>query len=381
MAEPVTTSWATAQELTGRVAQWRALAQEAIEPNVFAGPECFLPALRHLDGGRTRFLIAERAGRLVGMLPLRVALARWGVPLAAAIHHLPYAPHGAPLIARDDAAGIAGALLDALAQHRSSPACLLLPHMPAAGPLAEAWTAALEASGRAFRYLAPFDRPMMVKDGARYLDTRLSKHRRRRLDQQRRRLREHAGEPVVSVAAEPGAIAAGLERFFALEASGWKGRRGTAARQEAAHAAFFRESAAALAERGEARIVEIMVGAAPVAAALLFIAQDRAWFFKTAYDETLARFSPGVLLDVAVTEALDAEAGIAVGDSLMVTPDPLFEALWREHQPMADWLVAVEPGRSPRFALAARLEALRRAARARAKQAVGYLRTRRGLKA
>ncbi|QJP16213.1 GNAT family N-acetyltransferase [Starkeya sp. ORNL1] len=381
MAEPVTTTWLTGEQLADRAGEWRALAENAVEPNVFAGPECFIPALRHLDGERTSFLVAECDGGLAGILPLRFSRARWGVPLACAIHQLPYAPHGTPLIARSNATSIVTALLDALLKHRLSPTSLLLQHMPAAGPLAEAWEEALAASGRTALRFAPFERPAMRKNGTDYLAARMSKHRRRRLEQQRRKLHEHAGETRVTVAAEPAMILAGLERFFALEASGWKGRRGTAAGQEAARAAFFRENTMALAERGEARIVEIMRGAAPIAAALLFIAQDRAWFFKTAYDETLARYSPGVLLDVAVTEALDRDPRIALGDSLMVTADVGFQALWQDRLPMADWLVEVERGSSRRFALSARLEALRRGARASAKQAVAYVRTKRGLKA
>lgn len=381
MSNPVTTAWLTGGQMAERAGQWRALAEQAVEPNVFAGPECFLPALRHLDSERTRFLVAEQEGPLAGILPLRFSRARWGVPLTAAIHHLPYAPHGAPLIARGNAASIVTALLEALLEHRSSPASLLLQHMPAAGPLADAWCEALASSGRRAVRFAPFERPAMRKDGTDYLAARMTKHRRRRLEQQRRKLRERIGDTEIVVTAEPAAIGTALERFFTLEASGWKGRRGTAAGQAAAHAAFFRESTAALADEGEARIVEIMSGEAPVAAALLFIARGRAWFFKTAYDETLARHSPGVLLDIAVTETLDRDPTITLGDSLMVTADPGFEALWRERLPMADWLVEIDPGSPARFALAARLEALRRAARERAKQAVGYLRTKRGLKA
>lgn len=380
MAGPVTTRWATGREMAEFAGPWRTLTENAIEPNVFAGPECFLPALRHLDGGRTGFLLAERDGGLAGVLPLRFSRARWGVPLAAAIHHLPYAPHGAPLIARDGAPGIVAAMLEALAEHRSSPASLLLPHMPAAGALAEAWDEALEASGRELRYLDAFERPMMLKVDDSYLNTNMSKHRRRRIEQKRRRLCERAGAPGISVLSDPAALPAGLERFFALESSGWKGRRGTAAGQEAARAAFFRESAEGLARRGEARIVELAFGQTLAASALLFFAQDRAWFFKTAYDEALARFSPGVLLDVAVTEALDAEPRIALGDSLTTVSDPIFEALWRERLPMADWLVSLAPAPSPRFAVSARLETLRRAARAHAKAAVGRLRERRGAK-
>lgn len=381
MPGPVTTAWLTGEQMAGRADQWRSLAEEAVEPNVFAGPECFLPALRHLDGGRTNFLVAEQAGRLAGILPLRFARARWGVPLAAAIHYLPYAPHGAPLIARGNATGIVTALLEALIEHRPSPAGLLLQHMPAAGPLADVWQEALALGGRRAVRFAPFERPAMRKDGAGYLAARMTKHRRRRLEQQRRRLHEQVGGTEIMVTAETAAIGDALQRFFSLEASGWKGRRGTAAGQDASRAAFFRESTAALADEGEARIVEIMSGGAPIAAALLFIAQGRAWFFKTAYDETLSRYSPGVLLDIAVTETLDRDPTITLGDSLMVTADPGFEALWCERLPMADWLVEIAPGRPARFALAARLEALRRGARERAKQAVGYLRAKRGLKA
>jgi tRNA(Arg) A34 adenosine deaminase TadA len=70
----------------------------------------------------------------------------------------------------------------------------------------------------------------------------------KKLKELRRLANRMADEGAVQFAEarEPGAIAAALERFLKLEASGWKGRRGTGLGQDAADARFIRAAAAGL---------------------------------------------------------------------------------------------------------------------------------------
>ncbi|MFK8252685.1 GNAT family N-acetyltransferase [Ancylobacter terrae] len=374
--------WADAAEMETRVQDWRALAARAAEPNVFADPDYVLPALRHLGGAGVRFLIVERVGdaaaELAGVLPLRLTRTRWGVPLRLALHHLPYAPHGAPLVDGADTPAICAALIEALAAG-PAPAALLLPHLVEDGAFAAALRLALQSGGRRIARFEPFARAAMKPapaERAGYLAEALSKHRRRRLEGQRRKL-EAEGGPVVTEIATGTAVSAALERFLALEAAGWKGARGTAAGRNESLAAFFRDSTARLAARGRAEVIELRQAPDTVAVGVLLRDGPQAWFYKTAYDERLARHSPGVLLDLAASAHLLADPGITVGDSLATVSDPYFERMWRERLPMADWLVEITPADN-RFALARWLEGLRRRLRARLKASVLAFRQWRG---
>lgn len=372
--------WYGPEQMAARAPQWRELAALAVEPNVFAEADYVLPALRHLGDRGVRFLAVERGGRLAGLLPVRLERWRWGLPLALAVHHIPYAPHGTPLVEAEGAQEVCAALLGALAALPRAPRAVLLPLIDESGAFAAAWRAGA-GEARAIAAFDAFSRPALRPDPgaarADYLATRLSKERRRRTLGAQRRIERELGPLVTTVARTPEEVAAALETFMAVEASGWKGRRGTAVGARADTAAFFRESLTRLAAGGRIDIVTLSLPEASFASAVLARADGRVWFYKTAYDERFARFSPGVALDLVVTERLLADPSVALGDSLATAPDPGFERLWRERLPMADWLTAVAPA-SNGFQAAKTLETVRRAGRARAKALVEQARERFG---
>ncbi|HSI41413.1 MAG TPA: GNAT family N-acetyltransferase [Xanthobacteraceae bacterium] len=369
--------WASAADMAARAPAWRDLADRAAEPNAFTDPDHMLAALRHLPSRGLRFLTLERDGRLDAVLPLRFSRTRWGVPLRVAVHHLAYAPHGTPLVANEGTDELCMALLHTLARQPGPPAALLLPFVSEAGAFAQGLAAALERSGLAFARFNSLARPALRPgaDGAAALAAGVS-----RLAAKRRRLEREGGPLTVLSARDPVAAAVLLERFLALEAAGWKGRRGTAAGQQAGLAAMFRESVAAFAARDCARLIGLEQAGELIAGAVLVGAQDRIWFYKTAYDERRRRASPGVLLDLEVTRQLLDDPAIALADSLATSEEAAFGRLWPARLPTADWLVAVDPAATHRFALAAKLEALRRRARVTAKRLVQAARARRGLK-
>jgi len=87
-----------------------------------------------------------------------------------------------------------------------------------------------------------------------------------------------------------------LETFLRLEASGWKGRRGTALLADPAAAALYRGFAEAAAERGWLRLLLLEVAGRPVAGDLACAFAGTISMLKTAYDEELAAHSPGLVL-------------------------------------------------------------------------------------
>jgi hypothetical protein len=163
------------------------------------------------------------------------------------------------------------------------------------------------------------------------------------------------------LAERPAEVEPALEAFLALERAGWKGRRGTALAVRADEAAFIRAAVAALAARGQIRVALLQRDGQPVAGALVMVSGSRAFYFKTAYDERLARFSPGTLLTRELTTRLLADAGIALTDSLAVPRHPMIERLWPDRVEMFDWLVATRAESGPAFGVSIGLEILRRA--------------------
>jgi len=112
-----------------------------------------------------------------------------------------------------------------------------------------------------------------------------------------------------------------------------------------------------LGAEGKVAINRILLDGHAIAATITLRSGDGAWYWKTAYDETLARFAPGVLLSAALTEDLAENRTIARTDSCAGPGNPILDNLWRERLHVCDRLIALRP--RARFQLACRLESLR----------------------
>ncbi|MFY8101035.1 MAG: GNAT family N-acetyltransferase, partial [Allorhizobium sp.] len=140
-------------------------------------------------------------------------------------------------------------------------------------------------------------RPMLqsYEDGPSYLQSTLSKGHLREMRRQFRLLSE-IGQVTYNVARQPEEIRIRMEEFLALEASGWKGRKRSAMVNDRLRAAFAREAITNLAEADAVRIHTLDLDGRAIASMVVFIMAGEAYTWKTAYDETYARFSPGKLL-------------------------------------------------------------------------------------
>jgi hypothetical protein len=165
-----------------------------------------------------------------------------------------------------------------------------------------------------------------------------------------------------------------LVDFLDLEARGWKGKAGTAVAHHRDIRQFVETAIANLAAEGKVRIDRMLLDGLPVAATITLRSGDEAWFWKIAYDERFARFSPGVMLTIALTEQLLEDPGIARTDSCAAAGHPMIDHIWRERLALTDRLIAVRP--EAEFGKARRFEQLRRAAATAAKRVRDLLRTR-----
>jgi CelD/BcsL family acetyltransferase involved in cellulose biosynthesis len=363
--------WRPLAALAGIAGEWRALAGRALEPNVFYEPTFALPAAGAFGDDIGAGLVWARAvpAQLLGFFPARIERRRYGIALPVLVGWThPFAPLGTPLVDRDAVAAVMDAWLDHVAASPDLPGLLLMPYLPAQGFLAQAFDAALARRGGTSIAFNRHRRALLAPDASpqQYLDEAIGTKKRKELRRQRKRLAETGAVASSIVNAVP-EVTAGLGDFLALEAAGWKGRAGTAASADAGIHAFMQNAVMGLAHEGKARIARLSVGGRPIAAIVTLTSGAAAWCWKIAYDESFGRFSPGVQLLCDLTQALLDDPAIARADSCATADHPMIDHVWRERLELADRLVRLTPGRSLTFAIAARLEALRRRAIAGAK--------------
>jgi len=348
------------------MAAWRELAAQAIEPNVFYDPVFALAAAKLLGGEVFAVLVwtTDPSRRLAGLFFLRVERHRYAVPLPVLVAWThPYAPLGTPLVHRDLAEPVLEAWLDYIAHERSLPALLLMQLFNEEGPFAAAFVAALARRGGAVKSFGRHRRALFEPGDhrQRYFERTMPARRRRDLRRQWRRL-EQRGPLILAELSKSSELRRGFENFLLLESSGWKGRAGTAAACHAGVRDFMQEVVIGLGQQGQASVYELRLDAKPIASAVVLKSGDIGWTWKIAFDEGYSAYSPGVLLMQALTKSLAADTAIRRVDSCAVPTHMMINHLWAERVAIADCLLATSAEAALSFAMAARLESLRRAA-------------------
>ncbi|WP_027552612.1 GNAT family N-acetyltransferase [Bradyrhizobium sp. Cp5.3] len=320
---------------------WRALAQCAIEPNGYYLPAWEL-AVSATAQGRTGALALRAfdasSTRLIGLMPVTSLWRAWKIPLPALVSAHPYGTLCSPLIDGNSAYDAAARLLQ---QAREAGAhALILREVALDGAAMTSLKEALGRTGLKPRVLSSYVRASLnaTQDGEKLLQEALGTKKLKELRRQRHRLEGH-GPVVFEVARGVDEIRPALETFLQLEASGWKGKRGTALVQHAGDATFIRRAVPALAETAQCEVVSLRAGTTPVAAGIVLRHQDRAFFFKLGIDERFAKYSPGVQLAVELTRHLCSDPAIASADSTANADHPMINPIWRGRFAIGDVLI------------------------------------------
>ena len=323
-------------------APWRALAERAIEPNAYYLPDWELAVNASAPGRTGASALAAfneaPSAQMIGLIPVVSLWRATKIPLPALVSAHPYGTLCTPLIDRDMADDAAAQLLQ---QARTAGArALILREVSLDGPAMRAFTDVLAREGIVPRVLQSHVRACLdaTGDGEALLRDALGGKKLKELRRLRHRLAEH-GAVGFDVARSPADVAIAIETFLALEASGWKGERGTALLQVEGDVAFIRRATKALAETGQCEIVTLRAGNTPVAAGLVLRHQTRAFFFKLGVDERFAKYSPGVQLTLDLTRHLCADPSIASADSTASPDHPMINPIWRGRFAIGDVLI------------------------------------------
>jgi CelD/BcsL family acetyltransferase involved in cellulose biosynthesis len=326
------------------IGQWQALGERAIEPNGYYLPGWELAvsaAARGRMGALALCAFDASAARLTGLMPVVSLWRAWKIPLPALVSAHPYGTLCSPLLDRDAANDAAAELLQQARQARAH--ALILRDVALEGAAMQTLRKVLGRDGLEPRVLNSHVRASLdaTQEGEALLRDALGGRKLKELRRQRRRLEEH-GPIAFDVARSASDVRSALEIFLQLEASGWKGKRGTALAQDAGDATFIRRAVPALTETGQCEIVSLRAGATPVAAGIVLRHQDRAFFFKLGIDERFARYSPGVQLTCELTRHLCADPAIANADSTASADHPMINPIWRGRFAIGDVLIPLK---------------------------------------
>lgn len=116
----------------------------------------------------------------------------------------------------------------------------------------------------------------------------------------RKMLRENKAE--IRMVEAPEDLEGELARGFAVEASGWKGRSGTAILSSPGTERFYTRVARAAAECGELRLSTIALDGELAAFDLTLLRDGRLYLLKTGFDERWRRLAPGLVMRLSVIE-------------------------------------------------------------------------------
>ncbi|WP_166303252.1 MULTISPECIES: GNAT family N-acetyltransferase [unclassified Bradyrhizobium] len=202
----------------------------------------------------------------------------------------------------------------------------------------------LEGVGR-HRELVRVERPF----ADRCSGTKKSGSTRKKLRQDWNRL-SATGKAEIVNGRTPAETEAAFEVFLALEAASWKGEEGTALLCDAGDAQFARQLIRNLAAHNLASVALLRVDDVAIAGQVLIYSGRQAYTWKTAFDASFARFSPGALLISRITDELLESGQIAAIDSCSLA-DGIMSQLWTGRRTMVDALIDVHMRSSQAFAM------------------------------
>ena len=315
---------------------WAQLASMASEPNAFAEHWFVRAALKYLCENRDVRLAQVWAGdaRLIGVIPLTL-YSRYGrMPARHVSNWTHYQSFmGTPLIERGFEQDFWQALITALDDSDWAAGFLSLTGLNEDGPVHRGLTAAAAQLGREAPTVHRFSRALLASetDAETYLNTHVRAKKRKELRRLANRLGE-LGKLRFAVLEDATDLPDWCDTFLALEAAGWKGSEGAALGNTPATAQFFRDCIAGAHAAGRLDFQRLDLDGCAIAMLVNFRTPPGSWSFKIAYDESLARFSPGVLIELENLPRVLGDPQIDWMDSCAVENHPMINSLWAERR-------------------------------------------------
>lgn len=326
----------------GIMSAWHVLTQNSQQPAAFNSPELLFPILKHMPH-------CELASVSQGADLLMV------VPLASRRTHR--ASLASPLLA-SGLPHLSSRLTDATVQSflKSQTQPVFFKSIPAESSFFDV----LKKHATHLRVMDAWQRAALKPKGsfAEWMSANFDQKRRKEFKRQRTRLSE-VGTLTVETQQSGQTAKPFVDDFLRLEASGWKGKKGTAINSQPQLVQALHEATETMHKVGKLRFWTIKLDGKAIASLYAWVEGTHAWLGKIAYDEAYAKYSPGVMIVLECTESFFNDAGITQVDSTAIPDHPMIDRLWRDRLPMVDVCVGSDRISKLRFDLVSGAEKIR----------------------
>ncbi|GAA4644269.1 GNAT family N-acetyltransferase [Pontixanthobacter gangjinensis] len=338
------------------VADWEELALAASEPNSYCEHWFINAALRHLRGDEVVRLaqVRDHVGMLIGILPLTSApqFGRLRIANTSNWNHLQnYC--GGPLVRAGYETSFWTALLDLLDGSEWADNFLSLRLIYADGPVRRGLEEAASMEQRPIHIAQSYERAILATEVSSdaYIERTIRPKKRKELRRQAKRLGELGTVSFEHLAAD-GPVEEWCDQYLELEAAGWKGEGGTALAVDAASEQFFREIITSAHKLGRVDFLRLLLDGRPIAMLVNLRSPPSVWSYKITYDESFARYSPGVLIELETIGQVLNDPEIERADSCAKPDHSMINSLWGERQMIEHVVVALNgPARKSAYFL------------------------------
>lgn len=222
---------------------------------------------------------------------------------------------------------------------------LRLAYTPREGKASALATAAADFGMPVGRWSSTRPPYIPLPDSAEALRAGLSRKLRGNLRRRWKQLRQ-LGQVRFERLSQGPSVRAALSEGLRLEAAGWKGRRGSAITQNASTLGFYTDLVQSAEKLGVLSLYRLRLDGRTIAFRLGVEHRGCYLLFKSAYDETLSRYSPGQLLMDAMLEDCierDLHELDLLGDNIA------WKRHWTQHTRQQEWLYLFRPGATGRL--------------------------------
>jgi CelD/BcsL family acetyltransferase involved in cellulose biosynthesis len=322
--------------LERHIPAWNSLAASAIDPNPFYEPWMLIPALRELpdESVRLLFIYDTSCDLLCGLVPVvrRSSYHRLPIPNLRFWQHK-YCFLCTPLLRAGSAESALAVYLDWAESNLTAWSLIEFNHTSGDGPFSRLLKAELRRRDHHRYLIETFERAMIrpAGGGQSYLESNVSNGRRKEWRRQFNRLREQGCIDFAELDREED-LDIWIEQFMEVEASGWKGRAGSAILFEPQSRRFFSQVLHGAFQQGKLMMLSLCVNGVPIAMKCSVRAGTGVFAFKIAYREDFRRFSPGVQLELETIHRLHQDRDIHWMDSCAEPNHVMIDHLWAERR-------------------------------------------------
>lgn len=334
-------------DLEARESAWNFLAQNALETSPALESNYLIPALKHLASKAVQVIVVENRNSPVGqefvaIVPIETKR-MFRLPFKAAeVWRHDQCFNATPLLARDCAAEAWSLICDFLVSDGYS---LLSLDTVSAAPEVDTVFQKLEEQPGVTR----FQRGHFTRAGfapAATADVYILQHVSKGA---RKKLRANLGKlgRIGDITWERSDAESDFEQlaqdFLRIEASGWKGEAGTALACSESTESFYRDLIQRSAAQGKARFLALKMEGEPIAMISDIQSQATVYCYKTAYDDSFARYSPGLQTEFKNIEYLHQE-GVQRADSCTASGNSTICRIWGQSLDFQNVVFSLKPG-------------------------------------